>query len=195
MRKIVCHILPVALVILSCSNPFSGRDSENPVEGEGTYLTPIEPQRVLINLENAYNEKIITNFEKCLDQLFFFYCDHLIYSNEEDSGWAYTVERSLTEKIFTQYRRNSGSMSLSLTMKELPDLDKVVDTVAWLHREYRLVAETGLDSGSADSVSYEGTAIFELIQTGFNLWTIRSWTDLRESAADESWADFKNGFR
>ena len=84
---------------------------------------------------------------------------------------------------------------MSLTMRVLPGLDQLGDTTALLYREYGLVATVGLDAAAADTVSYKGTAMFRLVQTGFNLWAIREWTDLRETAGVESWADFKNGFR
>ena len=55
-------LITLVLLILSCSNPFSGRDSEAPSEAEGTFITPVEPEIVLLNLEASYNEKIISNF-------------------------------------------------------------------------------------------------------------------------------------
>jgi hypothetical protein len=195
MKKII-HLMSIwVLLTLSCTNPFSGRDSEAPLEPEGTYETPIDPGTVLINLENSYNEKIITNFEKCLDEGFFFHCDHLAFGDEADSGWAYSIERSLTEKMFTQYRKDADSRTLSLALTTSPGGDQLGDTTAVFYREYSLIEIANIDKGAPDTTSYVGTAVFYLVETGFNLWAVRTWTDLRQSDQDATWAQFKNGFR
>jgi len=194
MKKATCYILIVTLAVLSCSNPFSGRDSEPPSESQGTYLTPVDPQIVLFNLENSYNERIIANFVQCLDTSFVFHFDHLLFGEFADSGWTYNSEISLTDKMFANYRKNADTRSLWLSMRVVPGLDRVEDTIAVLHREYQLSTITGLDKVIQDTIRYVGTAIFEL-EMGFNLWSIREWRDFHQTSTDTSWADFKNGFR
>jgi len=195
MKKTACYILIFAMAALSCSDPFSGRDSEPPSETEGTYLSPVDPQIVLFNLENSYNEKIITNFVQCLDTHFVFRYDHLLFGEYDDSGWTYNTEVSLTEKIFANYRKQADSRSLWLSLRTVPGLDHVEDTMALLHREYQLYTVAGLDKGMPDTIVYAGTAIFEIVEKSFNLWAIHEWRDFHQSSTDTSWADFKNGFR
>ncbi|MCK4656181.1 MAG: hypothetical protein KAT85_04095 [candidate division Zixibacteria bacterium] len=195
MKKIICHILLLALVALSCSDPFSGRGSEPPSESQGTYLTPVDPEIVLFNLENSYNERIIANFVQCLDTNFVFHFDHLLFGEFADSGWTYNSEVSLTEKMFANYRKNADTRSLWLSMRIVPGLDRVEDTIAVLHREYQLNIITDIDKAIPDTIRYVGTATFELVEMGFNLWSIREWRDYHQTSTDTSWADFKNGFR
>jgi hypothetical protein len=195
MKKATCYILVVTLAAVSCSNPFSGRDSEPPSESEGTYLTPVDPEIVLFNLENSYNEKIIANFVQCLDTNFVFRFDHLLFGGFADSGWNYNSEISLTEKMFANYRKDANTRSLWLSMRIVPGLDRHEDTIAVLHREYQLSTITGLDKMIPDTIRYVGTATFELVEMGFNLWSIREWRDFHQTSTDTSWADFKNGFR
>lgn len=194
MKKIICHILLLALVAVSCSDPFSGRGSEPPSESQGTYFPPVDPEIVLFNLEYSYNEKIIANFVQCLDTGFVFHFDHLLFGEFADSGWAYNSEVSLTEKIFANYRKNADTRSLWLSMRVVPG-DQREDKFAVLYREYQLNIITDIDKAIPDTIRYVGTAKFELVEMGFNLWSIREWSDFHQPPTDTSWADFKNGFR
>lgn len=193
--KVARYITLITCLVLSCTNPFSGRDSEIPSEPEGTYLTPVTPQMVLVNLENSYNEKIIANFMRCFDTLFIFRYDYLLFGKHADSGWAYEAEVSLTENIFTKYRKEIDFSTLSLTLRMTGDPDQEYDTTAVLKRDYRLISVTVRDGAAPDTTTYVGTGVFSLVDTGFNLWAIREWEDLHQSSSDTSWADFKNGFR
>jgi hypothetical protein len=80
-------------------------------------------------------------------------------------------------------------------MTIVPGLDRIEDTIAVLHREYQLSTITGLDKITPDTIRYVGTAAFELVEMGFDLWSIREWRDYHQTTTDTSWADFKNGFR
>ena len=195
MQKTISYALLFMILTISCTNPFSARESEPPSENEGTYITPVEPQLVLVNLEASYNEKIITNYMQCLDTLFAYRYDFLQFQGP-DSGWGYNSEISLTDKIFAAFRSSSESISLSLSLapiESLPDLED--DTTATIHREYELISISDIDIAMPDTTFYRGTASFELIETGVNLWRLRRWTDNHASPNDTAWSDFKNGYR
>lgn len=195
MHRFASYAILTACLAASCTNPFSGRDSEVPSGPEGTYFAPIAPQVVLLNLENSYNEKIITNFMLCFDTLFIFSYDYLLFGKASDSGWSYETEISLTDNIFTKYRQDAdfATLTLALEMTGNPDLE--YDTTATLKRAYRLTSVSTYGDSTPDTTEYVGTATFELVETGFNLWAIREWRDFHQSSSDTSWADFKNGFR
>jgi hypothetical protein len=85
-------------------------------------------------------------------------------------------------------------MSLSLSpLESLPDRED--DTTATLHRQYELMTISGVDNLNPDTIIYQGTASFELTETGINLWKLSRWTDNHATASDTAWSDFKNGFR
>lgn len=196
MKKTIYGILILTICLQSCTDPFSGRESEPPSENEGTFLTPSDPYTVLFNLERAYNEKIITNFEQCLDTSLFFLHDYLLYVADSDSGWSFAIERSATQNIFSYYRESSASRRISLYLRSMSISDQVEEASAVLWREYQLTTVEGLDSAGPDTMVYVGSARFELVDMGFNLWAISRWSDFHETDSDtESWADFKNGFR
>jgi len=182
---------------LTCTNPFSGRDSETPSEAEGTFITPVEPEIVLLNLEASYNEKIISNFIQCLDTTFYFTFDFLQFADLPDTSWGYGAERIITDNIFNYYRAGQDSISLSLSMQAIESLPGVKDdTLAVLYREYELTGiSSSVERAVPDTVIYTGTAEFDIIQTSGNLWAIRRWADNHASTNDTGWSDFKNGFR
>lgn len=189
-------VLMLVIIGLSCTSPFSGRDSEFPSESQGTFITPVEPEIVLLNLEASYNEKIISNFLQCLDTSFFFTFDFLQFADIPDSGWGYDIERVITDNMFNFYRAGSDSVSLSLTLRPIQSLPgRKEDTLAILYREYELETVSSLDKATPDTVTYNGTAEFEITQTSGNLWMLRRWLDQHASPQDTAWSDFKNGFR
>jgi len=51
------------------------------------------------------------------------------------------------------------------------------------------------DSSGLTSSSYEGVARFEMIESSFNFWAIRGWSDLHLNLDIRSWAELKNAYR
>jgi len=196
MRYILAFIAVSVLAVVSCTSPFSARDSEDPYETEGTFYTPVEPELVLINLEFAYNETVITNYAQCLDTVFFYKYDFLLFPQDSDSGWLYGSEMLLTDKIFATYRSGADTMTMKLRLTELesrPDFRE--DTLAVLYREYNLTTIAGTHRPDPDTIIYKGTSTFEVVQADVSLWMLRRWEDQHSTPQDVGWADFKNGFR
>jgi len=188
-------VAAITILALGCTNPFSGRDSEAPTENTGTFLTPIDPKFVLVNLEASYNEKIITNYASCLDTTLFFSYDFLIIGADLDSGWSYDTDIQLTENLFNIFRFEQSSMSMNLELKPILNLpDNVEDTAAVLYREYALTTIIESSTGR-DTVIYRGTSEFHVLQSSTNLWSIVRWRDQHASTEDTAWCDFKNGYR
>jgi hypothetical protein len=185
----------MAISALSCTSPFSARESEPPTESLGTFITPTQPEIVLLNIETSYNEQIITNYDASLDSSFFFRYDYLQSGGDSDTGWSRMDDIGMTDKLFSFFRSGSSSLAMSLTMREFDQPDYDGDTMATLYREYELVKITGVDTAEPDTVVYRGTAEFQIVETGVNLWALRKWTDRHLQSGDQSWADFKYGYR
>ena len=192
MRQVVFIIL-TALFVASCAkNPFSTRDSEPPTAAAGTFITPTTPQIVLENLRLCYFELVIGNFVQSLDSEFVFKYDFLPGA-QADSGWGFKQELNLTEKMFNDFSATKSERSLRVSFVAQPEQpDIILDSAATLVRSYTVVVA---DSSGRISSSYQGVARFEMIESTFNFWAIRSWSDLHLDLDTLSWAELKNAYR
>jgi hypothetical protein len=183
----------VALLVASCAkNPFSTRGSEPPTAQAGTFITPTSPQIVLENLRLCYSELVIGNFVQSLDSDFVFTYDFL-QGAQPDSGWGFKQELNLTEKMFNDFNATKNERSLGVTFVVQPEQpDIILDSSATLVRSYTVIVA---DSSGLTSNSYQGIARFEMIESSFNFWAIRSWSDLHLNLGTLSWAELKNAYR
>ncbi|MCX6831497.1 MAG: hypothetical protein NT028_05085 [candidate division Zixibacteria bacterium] len=192
MRRVVFIIL-IALFVTSCAkNPFSTRDSEPPTAAAGTFITPTTPQIVLENLRLCYFELVIGNFVQSLDSNFVFKYDFL-QGAQADSGWGFKQELNLTEKMFNDFSATKSERSLRVTFIAQPEQpDIILDSTATLVRSYTVIVA---DSSGQMLSSYQGVVRFEMIESAFNFWAIRSWSDLHLNLDTPSWAELKNAYR
>ncbi len=192
MRRVVFIIL-IALFVTSCAkNPFSTRDSEPPTAEAGTFITPTTPQIVLENLRLCYSELVIGNFVQSLDSDFVFTYDFLP-GVPTDSGWGFKQELNLTEKMFNDFSATKSERSLRVTFIAQPGQpDIILDSTATLVRSYTVIVA---DSSGQMSSSYQGVVRFEMIESAFNFWAIRSWSDLHLNLDTPSWAELKNAYQ
>ncbi len=192
MRKLVLVAI-VSLLAASCAkNPFSTRDSEPPTAAAGTFITPTTPQIVLENLRLCYSELVIGNFLQSLDSDFVFTYDFL-QGAQVDSGWGFGQELNLTEKMFNDFSATKGERSMRVTFTAQADQpDIILDSTATLVRSYTVIIA---DSSGQTSSSYEGVARFEIVESSFNFWAIRTWADLHLDLGTPSWAELKNAYR
>jgi len=191
--KRLVFIILIALFVVSCAkNPFSTRDSEPPTAKAGTFITPTTPQIVLENLRLCYSELVIGNFAQSLDSDFVFKYDFL-QGAPADSGWGFKQELNLTEKMFNDFGATKGERSLRVALIAQPGQpDIVLDSTATLVRSYTVVVA---DSSDRMSSSYQGVVRFEMTESAFNFWAIRSWSDLHLNLDTPSWAELKNAYR
>ncbi len=185
--------LLITLAITSCAkNPFSTRDSEAPTTHAGTFIPPTTPQIVLENLRLSYGELVISNFIQCLDSDFVFRYD-FIQGAQSDSGWRFSQEVSLAEKLFTDFNASRSERKLNVvltTQSGQPDI--ILDTSATLVRGYTITVS---DTAGKALQTYQGVARFELIEGAFNFWAILNWSDLHLNLDTQSWAELKNAYR
>jgi hypothetical protein len=192
VRSVVLIIL-MALLVASCAkNPFSTRESEPPTAKAGTFVTPTTPQIVLENLRFCYSELVIGNFVQSLDSNFVFKFDFLSGA-QTDSGWDLRQEVNLTEKMFNDFNATKGKQSPRVIFIAQPDQpDIILDSTATLVRSYTVIVA---DSSGVLLSSYGGIVRFEMIESAFNFWAIRSWSDLHLNLVTHSWAELKNAYR
>lgn len=193
MKKLFPLLL---LVVFSCADPFSSRESNPPINDTGTFVQPVTPQIVLFNLENSYKDLVITNFIQCLDSNFVFRYDFVTKQpSATDSGWTYSEELRLIESIFNNMLGDSSAglmVSLSPLMEQP---DEAFDTSAVIYRSYILKAITPNNQDGLDTSEYFGTSIFTMVENEQGLWSIARWEDQHQNTNTPSWADFKNGYR
>jgi hypothetical protein len=191
--KRLIFIILIAQFVTSCAkNPFSTRDSEPPTAKAGTFITPTTPQIVLENLRLCYSELVIDNFAQSLDSDFVFTYDFL-QGAQADSGWGFKQELNLTEKMFNDFSATKSERSLRVTFVAQPEQpDIILDSTATLVRSYTVIVA---DSSGQISSSYRGVVRFEMIESAFNFWAIRSWSDLHLDFDTPSWAELKNAYR
>jgi hypothetical protein len=202
LKKPIRFILIVVCLISllcfpGCKNPFRTRSSPPPItETGGTWKPPSYPQDVIDNLLNAYNEMVISNFNRCL-------CDSFRFSAPEDSiaavqdnreelfaDWDRNTEESVTAKIFNTFRQNPDSMSYLLIFNANPPTqDNTTDTTAVLLREYEIsILDLNADPNQK---SAKGTATFHMQKTPLNWWCILFWSDIPAEPGGFDWGDFK----
>ncbi len=186
-----------------CKNPFRTRESPTPAaETKGTWETPSQPENVLDNLLYAYNELVITNFDRCLcDSSFGFSAPEdsikAIQDNREElfTDWDRNAEVRVTTQIFNIFKSNADSVGLELRFDPDPPIqDDINDSMAVLLRDYELVI-VDMKADPWDTTLAKGTATFHLEQTSLNWWCICFWSDLPEVSGGYDWGDFKAQFR
>jgi len=194
-------LLILTLTVASCvKNPFSTRDTEQPYGSAGTWETPQSPDITVRNLLYAYNEMIISNYQLCFSDSFF-------YSSPEDSidainngrgelfmDWDKSVEVATAVNLFSTYS-SSDSLEYFLTMapvEQYPDF--IEDTTATMYRNYTFVLISTYDQG-ADTLTAQGMATFQIIQEQLNWWTIQVWEDLPAVPGQTDWGDIKAEYR
>jgi len=189
-------LIIAVLLLAGCANPFSSRDSQPPTTGAGTFIQPVSPQIVLINLQKSYEELIVANFARCLDSNFLYHYDFAeSQTSDSDTAWLFSEELRITESIFNIFLSDS-TLSLGLNLQTLINQqDESYGDSAVLYRTYTLSIITEHDNQTADTVHYVGTSTFTMLENQQGLWNIKTWEDHHQATDNLSWADYKNGFR
>jgi hypothetical protein len=200
LKKCLITVIGILFLLGCAKSPFSTRDTEPPLGSGGTWETPHSPELVITNLFNAYNERIISNYQLC-------FSDSFVFSSPEDSidavnngrpdlfiDWGKQTEVSTATNIFTTFS-NSDTMKLFLFLFPASDHnDLLEDSLAVIYRNYSvLVIMT--HAGVPDTSTASGLATFHLSQEALNWWTIRWWEDLPAHSGALDWADFKAEYR
>jgi len=194
MIKRVHHRAALAAIVLcltGCAkNPFGLRDAQDPVQDEGTYVTPIDPVIALDNLRFAMIEQNIGHYVQVFSDSLSYRFDYLLADRPDTlSGWGYAEETRIARNLF------SAAGDISLVWMTTPGRsDQLSDSTAVFYRTYTLDAVV-MDADSLATLSCGGDVIFYLERNSIDLWWVQSWEDFHESAQRLSWADLKSRFR
>lgn len=198
--KIILLLLAVQFAA-GCKNPFSHRDSENPLGNSGTWEVPTEPEIVVSNLLYSYNERNINNFRQCLTDSFRFSAyEDSVEAEQRGQGhlfqdWDIGVEESVTRRIFQSFPAGSDSTYMRLFIDPNPNqFDQQTDSTAVLVRAYSLsFIPTAADA--EDTLTAIGEATFKMSRSSLAGWAIDLWKDRPVEGNELNWADFKALFR
>ena len=174
---LIIYILKGAL-LLTCDSLFSTRDPEPPNNPQSSWEPPLNPEQVLVNMQNAVFERNTDNFMRCLidpqngSRNFSFIPDQEVSNNYPGlfTGWAREDERRVTQQIFAIVPVDSA---LFLTFPEIINEIVTADTAIFI-RQYHLEVH---HTESAPPVIYEGQIELWLADVNGE-WSIYRWIDI-----------------
>jgi hypothetical protein len=192
MKKNSIFACLIILTLISCWNPFSTRDAENPSDTEAIWEQPEIPSIALANLERAYENRHLALYLENFTEDFRFVADP--YDQNGPNGhlyenWDKTAEENVTSRIFDIYSEEEISLTFSV-LEDEPDPVSPSGT-ATLYRRYELHI-THSDIIPPESPA-NGIATFQMIEQQSGYWYIEQWIDQRLDTTD--WGEFKANFR
>ena len=195
-------LLGMLLLFLSCTNPFSTRESEveqpDPDSNSALFDQPISEDVVLKNLRYAIIQKNVSNYMRCFideslvsNHKFRFIPDNSLQS-EQFENWGLIDENNYLTNIVNS-EKNIKSIELSYTGDEInyTTITASRDSFQTTLFEY----EFKIDFGDTTHI-YLGKARMKLVKNINALWAIYFWEDIRSDIESfDSWSVLKANFR
>jgi hypothetical protein len=189
--KTVFSFLVSLLLISACRNPFDTRKPEPPVVSRSTWIPPLSPDKVLVNLQNAIAERNTENFVRCLAdpsysaRAFRFDPDPETAANHPGVflKWGTEREQAVVTQVFSLVPADSACyLTWTKLLREITTSDTAV-----MVRQYRLDIH---HRPSAMPSVFEGHAEFRLACDQRGEWMVYLWTD-NSLAGSTSWSELK----
>ena len=185
----------LCLLVITCDGLFSTREPEPPQGTQSNWIPPLNPEQVLLNLQNAMFERNVENFVRCIvnpsysSRIFGFDPDPEIAANypEVFAGWGRSQEEAVIQQAFSIMPVDSASF-----LRFTEEVQEVIapDSAVFI-REYRLE----LHHGRPDvNEVYEGFVEFRLIPDDRGEWAIAYWIDNRKNENFPPWSLLKASF-
>ena len=178
-------------LFLACQNPFALREPEPPIFSRSSWIPPLSPEKVLVNLQNAVAERDIQNYTRCLadpaysSRAFVFEPDPETAADRPSVfvQWGVDRERAVMQQAFSSVPSDSTcSLLWTKVVREI-----VAPDTAVFVRQYRM----DIRHGPAPFPSrVEGQAEFRLAADRRGEWMIYRWTD-NATAGSVSWSRLK----
>jgi len=187
-----CSILFCMLLTLAaCRNPFRTREPEPPVVSQSSWIPPLSPDKVLINLQNAIAERNTENVVRCLADPVYSTRTFRFDPNPETatlyytlfSGWGIDQEKTVNQLVFAMVPTDSICL---LTWTSILREVVAADTSVML-RQYRLEVH---HKPSSLPTQFQGHAEFRLAVDQRGEWSIYRWID-NSIAGSVSWSELK----
>jgi len=180
----------IFFITLSACDLFQVREPENPSETKSSYRVPIEPQDVIENLKNAFNDKNANDYKKnfstglpLVNRDFFFVPSGNVISIFP-SDWYVDTEFQYFNNLVT---RTPQDVPITLTFT-----DEVYDIRAdsSIYSAKYFISVPVLNS---DPKLYEGSLKFTMTTDINDAWIIYFWEDIANQRS-KSWSELKIEF-
>ena len=177
MNKVVTIFAILLVFVISCTNPFSVRNAEEPkiIDDSDTFETPLSHEKVLTNLLFAINEQNPVNYKKCFvnnaAQTSFIY--RFIHDLNIESGlldWDVNKESQYLENLIATDSLRSINLVYSNTLI-YNNITTSIDSVR-TEIDYLLTV-----SFRNSTIVYQGQSTIKLIKDQVSLWYIYYWED------------------
>jgi len=179
------------LLLVGCKSIFSTRKPEPPVTSQSSWVPPLNPDQVLINLENAISERNVENYIRCIvnssfsKRTFRFDPDPRVLADYPElfKNWNRDKEEAVIKQAFSLVPIDSVSfLNFTEEIKEIVASDSAVFV-----RKYRL--EFHHTQSNLPKV-YEGQVEYWLAPDQRGEWSIYRWID-NGLAKSSSWSFLK----
>ncbi len=179
------------LLLVGCKSIFSTRKPEPPVTSQSSWIPPLNPDQVLINLENAISERNVENYIRCIvnssfsKRTFRFDPDPRVFADYPElfKNWNRDKEEAVIKQAFSLVPIDSVSfLNFTEEIKEIVASDSAVFV-----RKYRL--EFHHTQSNLPKV-YEGQVEYWLAPDQRGEWSIYRWID-NGLAKSSSWSFLK----
>jgi hypothetical protein len=196
IQKLIPGLL-LAVVWVTCTNPFATRSVEKPITDKNSDIfdQPTSCEVVLSNLRNALLQQNVSNYMSCfidtsLVQSFDFrFKPDDSFPPERFQGWSLRDEENYLRNVFTA-ARTIGFEYADLAAISFTPISAGIDSVQTSPFAYLLRVE--LDSVTA----YAGIARMKLVKNSNSLWAIYYWEDTRNSESNpNTWSLLKAFYR
>jgi hypothetical protein len=185
----------LAILTLSCANPFATREPEVPSRQASSWIPPQSPEIVLINLRNALVQKNVENYLRSLvdstrsSRRFRFEPDQsaVVANPGVFSNWDVQRERFYLQQLFSVLPEDSVR-ALDFT----PVTSNVSADTAEFTRSYELRLHH-TQQGQGIPAVLRGQATFWLSSDASGNWAIHRWADF-SNGRDPSWSVLKAAF-
>lgn len=180
------------LLFPACENPFSTRRPEPPDQNSASFVPPITPDVVFINLRLAFSERNVENYIRSLvdstrsERRFEFIPDRAVASTQPGTFEAWTLEdeRTYLANLFQAIPPDSAQ-ALDFTLQNKNESA----TSATFTQNYMIVANHTRQSNNIP-VLYRGQSKFWLEKDAAGNWAIYRWEDIG-NGEDPSWSSLK----
>lgn len=197
MKRVVQKHVAAGWVVLcafwvGCENPFGTREPEPPKQNQSSWIQPISPTYVLINLKNAIIEKNSDNYLRCLadtsvsPRQFSFIADAVIMNANPGLflRWGKEEEANYLNQLLSFLPKDSTASVNFDRLKETTFQDSVI-----FLESYVLNVDYKCESKDCPR-SRRGQAEFRFVRTEDETWYIYKWIDY-STGDDLTWSNLK----
>ncbi|HXG01130.1 MAG TPA: hypothetical protein VNL69_10090 [Bacteroidota bacterium] len=195
MKRTSKVLIPVAAaVVLGACNLFEPREAEPPSQSGFQYLPRTFPSNVILNLQNAVEQKDVAGYVACLTDSTRSRYNYTFVPSADAAEIYGTVLRNWTLQHEQEYFQNlvaKRRQPVSISRLDLMPIDSVIsgnDTRTYSY-DYTFTfehTEPGFTSIARGSVQ------FTLVNDNSE-WTISRWVDLKTTSS-LTWSSFKGKF-